>query len=147
MEELLELRGYILNKQYNDALLLVDDMTEMAKEDKYHRITSYMIVLLVHIIKQKAENRSTRSWENSISFALFEINETNERDKSGGVYAKEDKLNELLEKAFIMALKRASIEAFEGVYSARELLKMINEDKIKEEALQLIIRYNPKDID
>ena len=33
MEELLELKGFLLNGNISDALLLVEEMTEMSKDD------------------------------------------------------------------------------------------------------------------
>ncbi len=38
----------------------------MSKEDKIHKIRSYAIILLIHLIKQEAEQRTTRSWDCSI---------------------------------------------------------------------------------
>src|SRR5262249_30147781 len=66
MEELYELRAYIESGQYKEALLLLDEMEEMSRDDKINRISSFMEVLLVHLIKQAAEQRTTRSWDVSI---------------------------------------------------------------------------------
>jgi hypothetical protein len=45
-------------------------MDEMSRDDKINKIISYMRVLLIHLIKQAVEKRSTRSWEDSIEDAL-----------------------------------------------------------------------------
>ncbi len=37
MEELLELKGFLLSGNISDALLLVEEMTEMSKDDKSTR--------------------------------------------------------------------------------------------------------------
>jgi hypothetical protein len=66
MEELLLLRQFIEEKQYDKALEIVDELEEMSREDKLNKIYSYAIILLLHLIKQEAEKRSTRSWEFSI---------------------------------------------------------------------------------
>jgi len=42
-------------------------MTEMSKDDKLNKIFSFSImILIIHLIKQQAEKRTTRSWEVSI---------------------------------------------------------------------------------
>ena len=84
MEELLELRNCILSQEYAKALLIIDELEEMSKDDKLTKISSYIIILLIHLIKQEAENRSTRSWEKSILNSLDRIKFVNKRRKAGG---------------------------------------------------------------
>jgi hypothetical protein len=86
MEELLELKRLIYRGDIQDALLLIDEMEEMSKEDKINKIYSYCIVLLTHLIKQNAEKRSTRSWQVSIDLAVDRIQRINKRHKAGGTY-------------------------------------------------------------
>lgn len=61
MEELLELRELLQQGKVNEALLLVDQLAEMSLSDKINKIDSYGVILLIHLIKQHAEQRSTRS--------------------------------------------------------------------------------------
>ena len=42
MEELYELRTYIETGKYQEALLLLDEMEEMSRDDKINRISSFM---------------------------------------------------------------------------------------------------------
>ncbi len=84
MEELFELKDLLLAGNINDALLLVNELTEMSKDDKLNKIFSFSIVLLLHLIKQQAEKRSTRSWEVSIRNAVRQIKRSNKRRKAGG---------------------------------------------------------------
>ncbi len=130
MEELLQLRAFIQAKKYNEALSLINNMEEMSLEDKLHKIRSYSIILLLHLIKQKAENRSTRSWDVSIKNALAEIRYVNKRRKSKGFYANEEELRQILTEAFDLALGRAALEAFEGQYSEEELSDNIDRKEI-----------------
>ncbi len=95
-------------------------------------------ILLVHLIKQQAENRTTRSWDVSINNSVREIKRTNRRRKSGGYYASEDELIETIDEAFEAAIERAALEAFEGRHDGDELKQMINSEKIKQAALTLI---------
>lgn len=138
MDELLTLREYIQSQRYDDALLLIGEMDEMAVEDKLHKIGSFAVILLLHLIKRHVEQRTTRSWDVSISNALDEILDINQRKKSGGVYASPEKLREILEKKFLQALRYASLEAAEGRYSADELALMIAKEEIIREALDLL---------
>jgi hypothetical protein len=138
MEELLMLRQLLEEQKYDQALELVDELEAMSKEDKLNKIYSYAVILLLHLIKQAAEQRSTRSWEFSIYNSTKEIKRTNKRRKSGGFYANEDELQEILNDAFDTAIKKAAIEAFEGQYTEKELLLRIKPEEIKEQALLLI---------
>ncbi|AFZ48657.1 protein of unknown function DUF29 [Cyanobacterium stanieri PCC 7202] len=138
MEELLTLRQYIQQKKYDQALKLVAELEEMSKEDKLNKIYSYTVILLIHLIKQKAEKRTTRSWDFSIYNFTKEIKRINKRRKSGGFYANQEELIEILMDAFDTAIRKASLEAFEGKYSPEELLAKIDSDEIQYQALKLI---------
>lgn len=140
MEELTILRKYIEERDYLKALELVGELEEMSKEDKLNKIYSYMVILLIHLIKQQAEKRTTKSWNVSINNSVREINRTNKRRKSGGYYADEAELKETIDEAFEAAIERASLEAFEGRYDSEELKPMLEIEVIKEVALNLIDR-------
>ncbi len=138
MEELLELRKSITSGDYTKALSIVDELEAMSKEDKLDKIYSYAIILLLHIIKQEAEQRTTKSWDVSIKNSAERINRINKRRKSGGYYAKKEELQEIINEAITPALRNASLEAFEGDRSEAELLEMIDPDLIKNKALEML---------
>lgn len=52
MEELLELRSYIEQGRYADALVLIGEMEEMSRDEKINKIESFLQILLLHLIKQ-----------------------------------------------------------------------------------------------
>jgi hypothetical protein len=139
MEELLTLRQHLENHDYDAALAIVAELETMSKEDKLNKIYSFAVVLLIHLIKQAAEQRSTRSWEFSIYNATKEIKRINKRRKTGGYYASPEELQEIIEDAFDTALKKAALEAFEGQYTEQELAQKITENEVKSQALQAII--------
>jgi hypothetical protein len=139
MEELYELRSYIEQGKYPEALVLLGEMEEMSREDKANKITSFLEILLLHVIKQHAEKRTTRSWDVSIRNAVREINRSNRRRKAGGYYLSQAELKEAIVEAYENALDLASLEAFEGIYRLSELAEMVDEDQIKAEALHLIL--------
>jgi hypothetical protein len=139
MEEIIELKKYIENEQYDEALNLIGEMEEMSRDDKINKVESYMEVLLVHLIKQAAEKRTTRSWTASIRNSVEAVYRTNKRRKAGGFYLTEEELTEAADEIFDTALIHASLEAFGGAYSETELEERIDKAKIKGEALGLIL--------
>jgi len=139
MEELLELKSYIENRNYVAAMDLIGEMEEMSREDKIHKIGSFIEILLIHLIKQQAEQRSTRSWEVSIENSIDNINDVNKRRKTGGCYVDKNQLTEIIDERCQRALRRASLEAFEGQFDDAGLSQKIDEALIKQKALGLIL--------
>ena len=138
MEELLELKTLLIQGNIPDALVLVEEMTEMSKDDKINKIGSYAKILLLHLIKRQAEKRSTRSWDLSIANAVDEIQKTNRRRKAGETYLTWDELETALAESYRLALVGAAAEAFEGRYSSKELAQMVDYDRLIADALALI---------
>jgi hypothetical protein len=138
MEELNILREFIEQGKYNDALLYIDELEEMSKEDKLNKIYSYAEVLLIHLIKKQALGKTTRSWEVSIAHALKRIQRTNRRRKAGGGYAQPHELAEILADAFDLAVQRAALELRKRKLTEQEVRALINQEAILQEALHLI---------
>lgn len=138
MEELIQLRESIEQHDFITALKIVDELEEMSVEDKLNKIFSYMTVLLLHLIKEDAEKRLTKSWKLSINNSAKQINRTNKIRKSGGYYANKSDLMEIINDAFELALEGAAIEAFGGVYGKQELLKLIDLNRIRDKAISLL---------
>ncbi len=139
MEELLELKELLVGGNISDALLLVEEMTEMSKDDKLNKIFSFAKILLLHLIKQMAENRTTRSWDLSIKNSVREIQRTNQRRKASGTYCEPSELREAFEDAYDIALDAASRETFEGRYESEELNKMVDCAAVIDKAMGLIL--------
>lgn len=140
MEELYELRKYIESEKYEDALLLLDEMEEMSRDDKINKISSLMEVLLVHLIKRAAEKRTTRSWDVSIRNAVRQIIKVNKRRKAEGWYLTDAELFEALEEACDSALDTASLEVFGGKHTAEEICSRIDRSDIIRRAFEEIQR-------
>ena len=132
------MKDLLLSGNVTDALVLVEELTEMSKDDKLNKIFSFAIVVLLHLIKQQAERRSTKSWETSITNAVRQIQRTNKRRKAGGTYLTSEELQETLEDAYASALREAALEAFEGKYEAEELGKIVDKAAIINAAIKLI---------
>ncbi|MFB2839609.1 DUF29 family protein [Floridanema evergladense] len=138
MEELLELKQLLLKGDITGSLAIVEELEEMSKKDIIKTIRSYAIILLLHLIKQQAEKRTTRSWEVSIRNSIREIQRENKRRKAGGYYLTPEELNEILEEAFLNAIDEASLEVAEGLYETEELEKLVDKAEIIDRALTLI---------
>ncbi|PZV24854.1 MAG: hypothetical protein DCF12_16825 [Snowella sp.] len=138
MEELLELKTLLLGGNISEALLLVEEMTEMSKDDKLNKIFSFGIILLLHLIKQQAEKRTTRSWDVSIRNSVRQIQRSNKRRKANGNYLTPEELQETLLDAYKFALDKAALEAFEGRYEAEAIAAMVDRNFILNQAMQLI---------
>ncbi|MFB2878234.1 DUF29 family protein [Floridanema aerugineum] len=139
MEELLELKQLLLKGDIKGSLAIVEELEEMSKKDIISKIRSYAIILLLHLIKQQAENRTTRSWEVSIRNSVREIKRENKHRKAGGYYLTPEELNEILEEAFLNAIDEASLELAEGLYETEELEKLVDKAEIIDRALTLIL--------
>lgn len=140
LDELDELRQAIQLGDYHQALSLIDEMDEMSRDDKINKIASYMRVLLIHLIKQTTEKRTTRSWTASIKIALSQIAKSNKRRKSGGYYLDADALSMALAETWPDALELAALEACEGMYTAAQLAAMVNRDELLETTLAQIMQ-------
>lgn len=73
MEELLILKSLLLKGDLPGSLAIVEELAEMSRKDIIKTIRRYAVILLLHLIKQQAENRTTRSWDVSIRNSVLEI--------------------------------------------------------------------------
>jgi uncharacterized protein DUF29 len=138
MDELLELRRHLEAGDYSAALPILDELDGTSRQDTIYKIQSFMEIVLIHLIKQHTEQRSTRSWELSIRLSCRRIQRLNKRLKAGGWYLATEELLEALVEVYDDAIDRAAFEAFEGEYSSSELAAMISRHEILEQALALM---------
>ena len=139
MEELLELKQLLLKGDLKGSLAAVEELEEMSRDDKINNIISYAIILLMHLIKQQAENRNTRSWDVSIRNSVRQIKRKNKRRKAGGYYLQPEELASALASAYPDAIDEASLEVSDGCYEPQELGKMVDKQAILDRALSLIL--------
>jgi hypothetical protein len=144
MEEILILKDLLLKGDIPGALLIAKELEEMSRNDIIRTIRSYSVILLLHLIKQQAENRTTRSWGVSTRNAVREIQRENKRRKAGGYYLSQEELLETLEQAYLNAIDEASLEVEEGRYQPEELDQRVNKAEILNRALALISPSEPK---
>ena len=135
MEELETLRHYIESGDLNGALAVLDEMEAMSKEDKINRVRSYLVVLLMHMIKESIEQRTTRSWQNSLRLALHQIEHHNKRRRAGGYYVPAEDMPQLVAEAMETAIIAASTEMLDGTLSPEELEERIDRGVLVAQAL------------
>ncbi len=138
MDELLELRHYLEAGDYNAALQVLDELDEMSRKDTVYKIQSFMEIMLIHLLKQQAEQRTTRLWDLSIRTSCRRIQRLNKRRKAGGGYLTPEALWEALEDVYDDAVDRAAFEAFEGQYATGEFAAMVDRQDILSRAMALI---------
>lgn len=139
----MEMRSLLEAGRYPEALTLLAEMEEMSRDDKINKIEAHLHILLLHLIKQQAEKRTTRSWDLSIRNAARAILRTLKRRKAGGFYLTREEVVDAIVEIFPPALDSAAAEVFEGRYSPRDLRQLINAEQIRSEAIKLA--FTPAD--
>jgi hypothetical protein len=143
MEELLELKALLLKGDIKGSLAIVEELEDMSKNGIISTIRSYAVILLLHLIKQQAENRTTRSWDVSIRNSVREIQRQNKRRKAAGYYLSDEELTETLNDAYLNALDAASLEVESGRYQSEQLEAIIDKNKLISDAFLLIKTFSP----
>ncbi len=138
VQELIDLRQCIVEGRYQDALDIVDDLEGMGKQAILRNIESFLVRLLVHLIKNQVEKRLTNSWAASISDSIRQIKKLNLKDNKKSFYINQSDWSEYLVEAFEAALLEASIEVCGGSYTPMQLEEMVNQEQILNIALSLI---------
>ena len=143
MEELLELKALLLKGDIKGSLAIVEELEDMSKNGIISTIRSYAVILLLHLIKQQAENRTTRSWDVSIRNSVREIQRQNKRRKAAGYYLSDEELTDTLNDAYLNALDAASLEVEAGRYQSEQIEAIINKNKLISTAFLLIKNVSP----
>jgi hypothetical protein len=134
MEELLELKEQLVKGDLVAALAIVDELETMSRQDKINTLESFLVVLLVHLIKIQVEERVTRSWRNSIINSLTQIQTRNRLGKKSSYIYDWDKH---LQNTIFTAVRKAAEEVCGGM-EIEELEAKINETKLGRDAQQLL---------
>ncbi|EPF22675.1 MAG: DUF29 family protein [Microcystis aeruginosa Ma_MB_F_20061100_S19] len=143
MEELLELKALLLKGDIKGSLAIVEELEDMSKNGIISTIRSYAVILLLHLIKQQAENRTTRSWDVSIRNSVREIQRQNKRRKAAGYYLSDQELTDTLNDAYLNALDAASLEVESGRYQSEQIEAIIDKSKLISTAFLLIKTVSP----
>jgi hypothetical protein len=137
-QELIDLRNSILEGRYADALALVDELEGMSKQAILRNIQSFLVRLLVHLIKNQVEQRLTNYWAVSIADSIRQIKKLNLQDNKTSYYVKEDEWEAMLEDEFEAAIAAASVEVLGGAYNQFQLSEMVDKSQVIQTATKLL---------
>lgn len=147
-QELIDLRASILEGRYEDALAIVDELDWMSKKATLLAIESFLLRMLIHLIKNQLEQRLTNSWAASIRGSIVEIKKRNLQDNKTSYYVKQDEWETMLEDILEQAVRDASVEVFNGAYNSFQLLEMVDRNEIiliAKSLLDLTYNYSVKE--
>ncbi|ASC72626.1 hypothetical protein XM38_035840 [Halomicronema hongdechloris C2206] len=148
-QELLDLRLSILEGRYEDALDLVDELEEMSKQAILRNIESFLMRLMVHLIKNQIEQRLTNSWTASISDSILRIQKLNLKANKTSYYVNIDEWFPWLEEAVEAAIAPASVEVFGGRLNAIQLSQQVERKSVitaTQSLLELTYHYSGKEL-
>jgi len=137
-QELIELRNSILEGRYADALAIVDELDWMSKKATLRNIKSFLLRMLIHLIKNQIEQRLTNSWAASIRDSIIEIQDLNLQDNKNSHYIKQDEWEQMLTKTIEGAIRTASVEVMNGRLSPFQLLELVDRSQIIQVARHLL---------
>jgi hypothetical protein len=136
MEEILELKDCLLNHQYERAMTIVEELEQMGRQDKINNLESFLVILLIHLIKIQVEKRVTRSWRSSILNSLREIQKRNKLGNKSH-YIKQNRWNEHFNNVYLDAILQAADEVFGGI-EIKELKSLVNLNDLENITLELL---------
>jgi hypothetical protein len=149
VQELIDLRQSIVEGRYQDALDIVDELEGMGKQAILRNIESFLVRLLIHLIKNQLEQRLTNSWAASISDSIVQIKKLNLKDNKKSYYIKQNEWLPYLEEAIEIAIRPVSIEVQSGSLKPAQISAQINRDdliKISQKLINLIYEYPVKQL-
>ncbi|HHP7230557.1 MAG TPA: DUF29 family protein [Xenococcaceae cyanobacterium] len=149
VQELIALKQSIIEGRYQDALDIVDELEAMNKQAILRNIESYLVRLLIHLIKNQVEKRLTNSWAASITDSIRQLKKLNSKDNKKSYYLQQNEWHEYLEEALEAAIIEASIEVGGGIYSPIQLEEIVNKLQVIKIAVALIdltYQYSAKDL-
>lgn len=142
-QELIDLRASILEGRYEDALAIIDELEGMSKKAILRAIKSFVIRMLIHLIKNQVEQRLTNSWAASIRDSLLEIQDLNLQENKTSYYIKSDEWQPLMESILEAAIRTASVEVQGGAYTPFQLSEIVDRTQVIETAQNLLaLTYN-----
>ena len=138
VQELIDLRSCILAGKHEEAIAIVDELEGMSKQATLRIIGSFLIILLIHLIKNLVEQRLTTSWAASIANSVRGIKKLNLKDNKTSYYINPDEWEPVFEDELEAAIREASREVMEGKLSRVQLSQRVDREQIIMIATQFI---------
>lgn len=130
VQELIDLKNCILAGRNEDALAIVDELEGMSKQATLRNIGSFLLILLIHLIKNQVEQRLTNSWAASIANSVRGIKKLNLKDNKTSYYINASEWEPFLEDELEAAIREASREVLEGKLSRAQLNQRVDREQI-----------------
>ncbi|GET42824.1 hypothetical protein [Microseira wollei] len=149
IQELSDLRNSILEGRYQEALALIEQLDGMSRQAKLGTIESFLVRMLIHLIKNQIEQRLTNSSAASIRGSLVEIKKWNLPDNKTSYYVNRDEWEPMIEDAMEVAISDASVEVFNGAYTPFQVDEMVDRIQvitIAQELLSLTYTHSKKEL-
>ena len=118
--------------------MLVDELEGMSKKAILQNIESFLVRMLVHLIKNQAEERMNNSWYASIRDSLLKIQSLNLKENKTSYYIKQNEWDDYMEMAFLDAIAIASEEVLDGRVTPLQLEEMVDKTAVVQAATQLL---------
>jgi hypothetical protein len=142
-QELIDLRNSIVEQRYTDALAIVDELEGMSKQAILRNIESFLVRLMIHLIKNQVEQRLTNFWAASIESSILEIKKLNLKENKKSYYLNIDEWVEILEDSIESAIRPASLEIMNGKLQRQQISQMLDRPQLILTATELInFTYN-----
>ena len=148
-QELIDLKNSIIEGRYQDALAIVDELEGMSKKAILSRIDSFLVILMIHLIKNQVQQRLTNSCASSISNAIREIQKTNLKDNKNSYYVNVYEWQPLLEEAIEAAIRPASLEIYNKSINRAKFAAELDQTQLIATAtklLDLTYSYSAKEL-
>ncbi|HSF73315.1 MAG TPA: DUF29 family protein [Microcoleus sp.] len=130
VQELIDLKNCILAGRNEEALAIVDELEGMSKQATLRNIGSFLLILLIHLIKNQVEQRLTNSWAASIANSVRGIKKLNLKDNKTSYYINASEWEPFLEDELEAAIREASREVLEGKLSRAQLNQRVDREQI-----------------
>lgn len=128
MEEILELKQSLLSGNIDQALCIVEELEEVGRKSIIENLESFLVILLIHLIKNQVEQRLTSSWKKSILNSLVAIQKKNKLGKKA-YYIYQNNWLEYIESNYPSALLNSSYEIRGGI-DYQELKMLVDKEKL-----------------
>ena len=135
MEETLELKKKLYWGDVRAAIAICDELETMGW-DKIDTLESFLVVVIIYLIKIQVESRVTANWIESIRNSLLEVEDRNKLGKKS-LYLKPDDWSESSDNKLYRAIVKAAKEVAGGM-EIKELKARINRDRLKQQTLNLL---------
>ena len=150
VQELIDLKTCILEGRNEDALAIVDELEGMSKQATLRNIGSFLLILLIHLIKNQVEQLLTNSWAASIANSIRGIKKLNLKDNKTSYYINDSEWEPFLEDELEAAIREASREVLEGKLSRAQLHQRVDREQIMAIATGLLLltyNYSRKELE